>query len=142
MARRGFAGSGELRAVMDLLFGLLSSDPQFGPALRAAGTRQRFVFTDLGETLDVAPAEEGSGALRWAWGGDPGWEPDVTLRLRSDVANAFWQGRLNPALAVAMGKIKTSGDLSQALRLGPVIRPVHPRYRALLAEHGYAHLLL
>jgi hypothetical protein len=143
MARGRFRDAGELRAVMDGLFQMLSDDPQIGPALRRADTPQRFEFTDFGETLDVAPAPAGEPAnLRWTWSGDAPWTPAVTMRLKSDVANSFWQGKLNVILATATGKIRMQGDQRKALELGPIIKPVYGRYRQMLADAGHAHLLL
>ncbi len=143
MARGQFRDVDELRAVMDALFSLLSHDPEIGPALRDADVPQRFVFTDPDAILDVAAAPAGGdGALRWTWEGDAPWQPVVTLRMRSDVANRFWQGKLNPVLAAATGKIRSEGDLRQATRLAPVLKPAYPRYRTMLAERGLDHLLV
>ena len=139
----GFRDADELRSVLGELFDLLSRDPAIGPALRAARTPQRFVFTDLDVILDVAAApEEGPEALVIHWGGDPGWEPEVTMRMASSVANGFFQGAVNPIVANATGKIKTTGDFRKALQLAPLVRPSFPTYRALLARRGLLHLLV
>ncbi|KUP94833.1 SCP2 sterol-binding domain-containing protein [Tritonibacter horizontis] len=46
---------------------------------------------------------------------------DCTLRLSSDNLKKLLRGDLNPMTAVMMGKIKVSGDMSVALRLGKLI---------------------
>jgi hypothetical protein len=141
-----FRDERELREVMDALFELLATDPEIGPRLRDARTPQRFVFSDHDETLDVDASSDDEAAagrfLVWGWGGDTGIQPVVTMRMRSDTANGFGQGKVNPVLANATGKIRTRGDFKKAVRLAPLVRPVHERYRALLAERGYDHLLL
>ena len=143
MAKGQFRDVDELRSVMDALFTILAHDPRIGPALRDADVAQRFEFTDLDAVLDVAPTgPDEAAAVRWEWGGAPPWEPVVTMRMRSDVANRFWQGKLNPVFAVATGKIKTSGDVRRATSLGPVLQPAHARYRELLGERGLDHLLV
>jgi hypothetical protein len=143
VAKGQFRDVDELRSVMDALFTLLANDPGIGPALRDANVPQRFEFTDLGATLDVAPADrDAPAALRWEWGGAAPWQPAVTMRMRSDVANRFWQGKLNPLLAVATGKIQTSGDVRRAASLAPVLQPAHARYRELLGDRGLEHLLV
>ena len=138
----GFRDADELRAVFDALFGLISDDDEIGAALAAARTPQRFVFSDLGEVLDVAANDTPGGYLIWEWGGEPAWAPEVVMMLTSEVANAFWQGKVNPVIAQATGKVRTTGDFKKALRLAPIVRPVFPRYRELLAATGRTHLLL
>jgi hypothetical protein len=146
MASGSFRDEHELREVMDALFEMLATDPEIGPRLRDARTPQRFVFSDLDETLDVGGASDEQAAagrfLVWAWGEDTGIEPEVTMRMSADTANGFWQGKVNPVIANATGRIRTRGDFKKALRLAPLVRPVHPRYRAMLAERGFHHLLL
>src|SRR3712207_2986478 len=102
MARGQFRDVGELRVAMDALFDLLSHAPVIGPALRDANVPRRFVFTDFGPTRDAAAARAAAeGALQWTWQGDPPWRPALVLHMRSDVANRFWQGKLNILFAVA-----------------------------------------
>jgi hypothetical protein len=138
----GFRDADELRSVLGELFDVLSHDPAIGPALRRANTPQRFVFTDLDVVLDVAAAPvDGPAALVIHWGGDPGWEPVVTMRMASSVANGFFQGAVNPVLANATGKIRTTGDFRKALELAPLVRPAFSTYRALLEARGLRHLL-
>lgn len=143
MAKDVFNSPEEFREVMDRTFAMMSEDPEMGPKLREADVPQRFEFTDHGAILDVAPAApDADAALRWEWGGTAPWQPAVTMRMRSDVANKFWQGKLNPLLAVAMGKIQTTGDVRRAASLAPVLQPAHARYRELLGARGLDHLLV
>jgi len=143
LAKGQFRDVDELRSVMDALFTLLAHDPAIGPALRDADVPQRFEFSDFGAVLDIAPAgADEPAALRWEWGGAAAWQPAVTMRMRSDVANRFWQGKLNPLLAVATGKIQTSGDVRRAASMASVLQPAYTRYRELLGERGLDHLLV
>jgi hypothetical protein len=56
------------------------------------------------------------------------------------VANRYFQGKENVALAIARRRIKTSGDVKKALNLMPITKPVFAQYRELLEEQ-YPHLV-
>ncbi len=46
---------------------------------------------------------------------------DCTLRLSTDNLKKLLRGQLNPMTAVMMGKIKISGDMAVAMKLGKLI---------------------
>ncbi len=46
---------------------------------------------------------------------------DCTLRLSTDNLSKLLRGQLNPMTAVMLGKIKVSGDMAVAMRLGKLI---------------------
>jgi len=62
------------------------------------------------------------------------------MTMDSDVANRYFQGRENVAMAIARRRIKSSGDVKKALALVPITKPVFAKYRAML-EADYPHLL-
>ncbi|HWJ09647.1 MAG TPA: SCP2 sterol-binding domain-containing protein [Nocardioides sp.] len=66
----------------------------------------------------------------------------VQLRMSSDNANRFWQGKLNFTLAMAQRKIKLEGKRSTALGLLPLTGPIFDTYKAILAEAGRSDLLV
>jgi hypothetical protein len=130
----------EFREVMDKVFTMMSTDPDMGPKLRAAETPQRFEFPDMDLVVNITYAEEdGDQNLRWEWTDDVGWDPEVKMTMDSDVANRYFQGRENVAMAIARRRIKTSGNVKKALALIPITKPLYPRYRELL-EAEYPHL--
>jgi hypothetical protein len=130
----------EFREVMDKVFTMMSTDPDMGPKLRAAETPQRFEFPDMDLVVNITYAEEdGEQNLRWEWTDDVGWDPEVKMTMDSDVANRYFQGRENVAMAIARRRIKTSGNVKKALALIPITKPLYPRYRELL-EAEYPHL--
>jgi SCP-2 sterol transfer family len=138
----GFRSAEECREVMDRVFELMSTDAQMGPKLRDADTPQRFEFPDFDLVVNVGPAE-GDGVdgrnLRWEWTDDVDWEPEVKMTMDSDVANRYFQGKENVAMAIARRRIKTSGNVKKALALIPITKPVYEQYRAML-EREYPHL--
>jgi hypothetical protein len=132
----------EFREVMDRVFEMMSTDPEMGPKLRDADTPQRFEFPDLDLVVNITAAEDDSDGnnLTWVWSDDVDWEPDVKMEMDSDVANKYFQGKENVAMAIARRRIKTSGNVKKALALIPITKPVYAMYREYLeAEHP--HLL-
>jgi hypothetical protein len=137
-----FESSKEFREVMDRTFEIMSTDPEMGPKLREAETPQRFEFPDLDLVVNITYADEVEDGkhLRWVWSDDPGWEPDVEMTMDSDVANRYFQGKENIAVALARRRIKSSGNVKKALALVPVTKPIFARYRQMI-ERDYPHLL-
>jgi putative sterol carrier protein len=66
----------------------------------------------------------------------------VQLRMSSDNANKFWQGKLNFTLAMAQRKVKLEGKRSTALALLPLTGPIFDKYKAILTEAGRTDLLV
>ena len=140
---KGFRSAEECREVIGRAFELMSRDPGMGPKLRDADAPQRWVFPDLDLVVNVTAAAEDegpSGSLRWEWSDDVDWEAEVVMTMDSAIANRYFQGKENIAMAVARRRIRTSGNVKQALALVPVTKPVFPLYRAML-ETDYPHLI-
>jgi hypothetical protein len=132
----------EFREVMDRVFEMMSTDPEMGPKLRDADTPQRFEFPDLDLVVNITAAGDNSDGnnLVWEWSDDVSWEPEVKMEMNSDVANKYFQGKENVAMAIARRRIKTSGNVKKALALIPITKPVYAMYRAMLEEE-YPHLV-
>jgi hypothetical protein len=132
----------EFREVMDRVFEMMSTDPEMGPKLRAAETPQRFEFPDLDLVVNITsrPAEEDGQNLIWEWSDDVDWDPDVKMTMDSDVANKYFQGKENVAMAIARRRIKTSGNVKKALALIPITKPVESMYREMI-QSEYPHLV-
>jgi hypothetical protein len=132
----------EFREVMDRVFEMMSTDPEMGPKLRDAETPQRFEFPDLDLVVNITAADDNSDGnnLVWQWSDDVDWEPEVKMEMDSDVANKYFQGKENVAMAIARRRIKTSGNVKKALALIPITKPVYAKYRAMVEEE-YPHLV-
>jgi hypothetical protein len=132
----------EFREVMDRVFEMMSTDPEMGPKLREAETPQRFEFPDLDLVVNITAraAEEDGQNLVWKWSDDVDWDPDVKMTMDSDVANKYFQGKENVAMAIARRRIKTSGNVKKALALIPITKPVESMYRDMIASE-YPHLV-
>src|ERR1700754_3111776 len=137
-----FESAKELRQVIDKVFSMMDADPEMGPKLRDADTPQRFEFSDFDVVVNIRATREGEdGNLLWKWSDDVDWEPKVQMTMSSEVANRYFQGKENVAMAVARRRIKTSGDMKSALALIPITKPVYPQYRAYL-ERERPHLVV
>jgi len=138
---RAFASAGEMREVLTRLLTEIEEDSDLGRRLRSAHLSYRYVFPDLGLTLSVASADDEDRNVRWSFSERPGWEPDLSLEMSSEVANRYLQGRENIAIALARGRIRCSCDARAALSLLPMSRQLSASYREVLERH-YPHLLL
>ena len=136
-----FRSASEFREVMDRVFTLMSTDPDMGPRLRDAEAPQRFEFPDLDMVVNItyAPEVTDEHNLRWEWSDDVDWKPEIEMTMDSDVANRYFQGKENVAMAIARRRIKTAGNVKKALSLIPITKPVYAQYRELV-EDEYPHL--
>lgn len=135
-----FSGAAEFREVMDRVFTLMSEDPDMGPKLRDADVPQRFEFEDLDQVVNIRAARDGEdGCLYWKWSDDVDWKSKVQMKMSSQTANRYFQGKENIPLAIAKRKIKTGGDIKAALALIPITKPVYAQFSAVV-EAEYPHL--
>jgi hypothetical protein len=61
------------------------------------------------------------------------------MKMASQTANRYFQGRENIPMAIARRRIKAGGDIAASLRLIPITKPIYARYRAVVAAE-YPHL--
>ena len=135
-----FKSTAEFRELMDRVFTLMNDDPDMGPKLRDADVPQRFEFEDLDMIVNIRAARDGEDAnLHWEWSDDVDWKSKVQMKMSSETANKYFQGKENVPVAIARRRIKTSGDVKAALALIPITKPVYAQYRAVL-EDEYPHL--
>lgn len=134
-----FESVDEFREVIDKTFGMMSNDPEMGPRLREADTPQRFEFPDLSLVVNVRAGQAEEPNLVWVWSDEVDWEPTVRMAMTSEIANRYFQGKENVAIAIARRRIKTSGDLKAALAILPLTKPVFAHYQAMIAA-DYPHL--
>jgi hypothetical protein len=134
-----FKSAAEFREVIDRTFRIMSDDPDMGPKLRDADTPQRFEFPDFDLVLNVRAGRSDEPNLAWEWSDEIDWDPKVRMAMDSDVANRYFQGKENVAIAIARRRIKPGGDMKAALAILPLTKPVFARYREMIAA-DYPHL--
>ena len=135
-----FRSRKEFVEVMDRIFTMMSEDPGMGPKLRDADVPQRFEFVDVDLVVNIRAGrpEEGTN-LHWEWTDDIDWKSKVEMTMDSEIANRYFQGKENIAVAIARRRIKTGGDIKAALALIPITKPIYKRYRDVV-EDEYPHL--
>jgi hypothetical protein len=137
-----FRSPKEFREVMERIFSLMDEDPDMGPRLRDADVPQRFEFEDLDLVVNIrAATPEEPANLVWVWSDDVAWTSKVQMKMSSETANRYFQGKENVAMAIARRRIKTGGDVKAALALMPITKPIFGHYRELV-EREYPHLAL
>jgi hypothetical protein len=132
----------ELKRILDTILREIDRDPDDGPRLRAAAAPLRIEFPDLKLVLNVRRDDGGRHCVRWDFSQKAKDSPRLRLSMDSAVANRVFQGRENPAIAIARGRLRTSiEDPGAALRFFPAAKPLFSRYRELVAEK-YPHLAI
>ncbi|MEP6954807.1 MAG: hypothetical protein ABI950_12170 [Solirubrobacteraceae bacterium] len=140
MAAVEFRSPEEFREVLDRTFAMMDGDPQMGPSLRDAEVPQRFEFADLGLVVNIRGARDAEeGTLHWEWSDDVDWQPRVQMAMSSAIANRYFHGRENVAIAIARRRIRAGGDVRAALSIIPITKPIYARYRDMVAA-DYPHL--
>src|SRR3954454_8815023 len=130
----------ELKDILNTELKEIDTDPDDGPRLRAAAAPLRSEFPDLKLVVNVARDEGGRHCLSWNFSQSSRAHPKLRLSMESNVANRVFQGRENPAIAIARGRLRTNiEDAGAALRFFPAAKPLFSRYRQLVSEK-YPHL--
>jgi hypothetical protein len=129
----------ELKQILDTILREIDGHPEEGPRLRAVAVPLRLEFPDLKLAVNVRP-DDGNHCLRWDFSRKTSAETKLRLSMESAVANRVFQGRENPAIAIARGRMRTRvDDAGAALRFFPAAKPIFSRYRELVSEK-YPHL--
>jgi hypothetical protein len=130
----------ELKDILNTVLREIDRDPDDGPRLRAAAAPLRIEFPDLKLVVNVSRDEGGRHCLSWNFSQRSKAHPKLRLSMESAVANRVFQGRENPAIAIARGRLRTKiEDAGAALRFFPAAKPLFSRYREVVAEK-YPHL--
>jgi hypothetical protein len=129
----------ELCAALEQALTEVDADERIGPLISATRLRMRFEFTDLDMALNVA-AGEGDHNLSWSFADHPRWPPKLVLRMTSQVANRYLQGRESLAIAIARGEVKFDGESRVALLYLPAARLISDRYKRIV-ESKYPDLV-
>jgi hypothetical protein len=130
----------ELKKILDTVLKEIDRDPDDGPKLSAAAAPLRIEFPDVKLVLNVSRADSARHSLDWDFSSRSAAKPKLRLSMESTVANRVLQGRENPAIAIARGRLRTRvEDAGAALRFFPAAKPLFSRYRELVSEK-YPHL--
>ncbi|HEX6115527.1 MAG TPA: hypothetical protein VFY99_00410 [Solirubrobacterales bacterium] len=134
-----FRSADELREVLERTFESVDADERIGPLLRAAHLRARFDFTDLGLHLNVASSDGDEHCVDWSFAARAPWPPKVVLRMDSEVANGWLQGKESLAIAIARGRVRCTGETKSTLFFVPIASLLGEPYRRVI-DADYEHL--
>jgi putative sterol carrier protein len=133
-----FNDADEVYAYIGKLFEELSEDEELAPKFRKANTIVQYRYRDPDSQITVKLLDGQGGQVDF---GETPLEPEVVMSMDADTAHRFWLGNVNVTVALARGQMKAKGPVAKILKLVPLVKPVFPRYRKLLADAGRADLL-
>ncbi|WP_369600705.1 iron-containing alcohol dehydrogenase [Hahella sp. SMD15-11] len=138
--RSRFDSSDTLYDVLGAFYERLLTDPELGPRLAGADLCVRFVYEEPDAVVTLDGHEQ---PPRLVLGPPPAdmREPDVTLYMKADFAHEFWMGRANLIRALTRRQVRSRGNVPQAVRLLPILKPAFRLYPAYLRERGLDALL-
>jgi hypothetical protein len=74
--------------------------------------------------------------------GEPQPEPLLAFDQDADLANRFWQGKLDLAQALSRQQIRATGPLSRAMKLLPSLDEIYPLYPEHVRRLGRPDLVV
>jgi SCP-2 sterol transfer family len=133
-----FKDADEVYRFIGKLFEDLADDEELAPRFRRANTIVQYRYRDPESVITVKLREGEEGRVDL---GETDMEPEVVMSMDADTAHRFWLGKVNVTVALARGQMKAKGPVAKILKLVPLVRPVFPRYRAMLEEAGREDLV-
>jgi SCP-2 sterol transfer family len=133
-----FKDADEVYAYIGRLFEELAEDDELGPKFRKANTIVQYRYREPESQITVRLIEGQDGRVDC---GETDMEPEVVMTMDADTAHRFWLGEVNVTIAMARGQMKAKGPVAKILKMLPLVKPVFPRYRKMLAEAGRGDLL-
>jgi putative sterol carrier protein len=133
-----FKDEDEVYQFIGKLFQDLTVDDELAPKFQKANTIVQYQYRNPESqiTVKLKEGEEGQVDL-----GPTDLEPEVVMTMEADTAHKFWLGKVNVTVALARGQMKAKGPVAKILKLVPLVKPVFPRYRAMLEEAGRQDLM-
>jgi hypothetical protein len=133
-----FKDADEVYQFIGKLFQDLAEDDELAPKFRKANTIVQYQYREPESTITVRLQEGQPGDVDL---GPTEMEPEVVMSMEADTAHKFWLGKVNVTVALARGQMKAKGPVAKILKLVPLVKPVFPRYRAMLEEAGRQDLM-
>ncbi len=132
-----FKDADEVYRYIGRLFQDLATDDELGPKLRKADTIVQYQYRKPESQITVKMREAEESQVDF---GETAMEPEVVMTMDADTAHRFWLGKVNVTVALARGQMRAKGPVAKILKLVPLVKPVFPRYRTMLAEAGRTDL--
>jgi putative sterol carrier protein len=133
-----FKDADEVYAYIGRLFEELADDEELAPKFQKANTIVQYQYRQPESQITVKLIEGEDGQVDC---GATTLEPEVVMSMDADTAHRFWLGKVNVTVALARGQMKAKGPVAKILKLVPLVKPIFPRYRAILEEADRRDLL-
>jgi putative sterol carrier protein len=133
-----FKDADEVYEFIGRLFQDLGEDDELFPKFQKANTIVQYQYSNPDSQITVKMIEGDSPDVDL---GETTMEPEVVMTMDADTAHKFWLGKVNVTVALARGQMKAKGPVAKILKLVPLVKPVFPRYRAMLEDSGRQDLL-
>ena len=133
-----FKDEQEVYQYIGRLFQELTDDPELSPKFRRADTIVQYRYSNPESQITVKMKEGEDGQVDL---GPSDLDPEIVMTMEADTAHKFWLGKVNVTMALAKGQMKAKGPVAKILKLVPLVKPVFPRYRAMLEEKGRTDLV-
>ena len=133
-----FKDDQEVYQYIGRLFQELTDDPELSPKFRRADTIVQYRYSNPDSQITVKMKEGEDGQVDF---GESALDPEIVMTMEADTAHKFWLGNVNVTMALAKGQMKAKGPVAKILKLVPLVKPVFPRYKAMLEEENREDLL-
>jgi putative sterol carrier protein len=133
-----FKDEKEVYQYLGRLFEDLIEDEELSTKFRRANTTVQYQYRDPESQITVRLREDQEPKVDC---GATDLDPEVVMTMEADTAHKFWLGQVNVTVALARGQMKAKGPVAKILKLVPLVKPVFPRYKKLLADDGRHDLL-
>jgi SCP-2 sterol transfer family len=133
----GFKDSEDVTKYIGGLFDDAFQDPELGPMLAGTGLVVAFNLSDPDAYLVVDMPNQ-----TVTNGSACGPAPLATLTMKSDLGNAFWQGKAKLPMALAKRQVKIDGNVASLLKLAPLSDKLLPGYVQRLKDDGRDDLII
>ena len=128
-----FKDANEVYQFIGKLFQDLAADDELGPKFRKADTIVQYRYRNPESQITVKMIDGEEPLVDF---GETRMQPEVVMTMEADTAHRFWLGKVNVTVALARGQMRARGPVAKILKLVPLVKPVFPRYRAMLEAAG------
>lgn len=136
-----FRSADEAREVLERTLQAVDRSADAGTRLRAANLNIRIEVVDMGAVCWVRAADDPDHHIQWRFDRRGRSTPSLVLKMDSETANAWLQGRESIPMAIARRRMRCSGNARDALRYIPLLKLISERYRKLVRS-DYPHLAI
>ena len=109
----------------------LSEDEELSARFQEADTVVQYQYSSPESQITIKMKKDQDGQVDF---GATDLEPEIVMTMEADTAHKFWLGKVNVTMAMARGQMKAKGPVTKILKMVPLVKPVFPRYKQMLAE--------